>query len=224
MYYPSWASWKVGYNRLKKWNSRLHFKGRDTWVKEMSRGDTNNLQQPTSADLKLQAAQWRDVAPGETFRTAYLADPAASPFRNQHWEAVALAGDLMGGTVLPCCVCVALGVGLVPHPTSRVSRLLPECGLPRPVPVSAVSVLLGPQDGNLAVHSLTCSLAPLVGSGSPVLFTSPCSLGLQSSNLFSTQLLSTLLGSQLPPRQPVPVCPWLWPMHLYSGPRVLLLF
>lgn len=47
MYYPSWASWKVGYNRLKKWNSRLHFKGRDTWVKEMSRGDTNNLQQPS---------------------------------------------------------------------------------------------------------------------------------------------------------------------------------
>lgn len=128
MYYPSWASWKVGYNRLKKWNSRLHFKGRDTWVKEMSRGDTNNLQQPTSADLKLQAAQWRDVAPGETFRTAYLADPAASPFRNQHWEAVALAGDLMGGTALPCCVCVALGVGLVcrhhiPPPESRVFSL-----------------------------------------------------------------------------------------------------
>ena len=51
-----------------------------------------------------------------------------------------------------------------PHPASRVWRLLPECGLPCPVPVSTVSVLLGPQDGNLAVHSLTCSLAPLGGS------------------------------------------------------------
>ena len=57
MYYPSWAWWKVGYNRLKKWNSRLHFKGRDTWVKEMSRWESNNLEQPTFADLKLQAAQ-----------------------------------------------------------------------------------------------------------------------------------------------------------------------
>ena len=109
------------------------------------------------------------------------------------------------------CLCGARSRSRLPapHPASRVSRLLPECGLLHPVPVSTVSVLLGLQDGNLAVHSLTCSLSPLVGSGcdSPVLFTSPSSLGLQSSNLFSTQLLSTLLGSQLPPRQPVPVCP-----------------
>ena len=71
------------------------------------------------------------------------------------------------------CLCGARSRSRLPapHPASRVSRLLPECGLLHPVPVSTVSVLLGLQDGNLAVHSLTCSLSPLVGSGcdSPVI-------------------------------------------------------
>ena len=41
---------------------QLHFKGTDTWVKEMFRGETNNLEQP-SAERKLQA-HWWDLAPG----------------------------------------------------------------------------------------------------------------------------------------------------------------
>lgn len=147
-----------------------------------------------SAELKLPAARWWDVAPGETFRTAYLVFPAASSSRSQHWEAAALAGDLMGGTALPCCVCVALGVGLLAGTTSCLQSLesSPWVWPSAPCPRVRSVCPSGPPGWEPAVHSRKCSLAPLVGSGSgsPVLFTSPSSPGLQSANLFPSQLLS----------------------------------
>ena len=142
-----------------KW---LHFKGRDTWIKEMFRWEANNLEQGRSAELKLQAAWWWDLAPGETFRTEYLVGPAASPFRNQHWEGCGPGWWPYGQkSAALLCLCGARSRynSLAPHPTSRVSRVFSLSVASRALsPVSAVPVLMGPQDGNLTIYNLTALL------------------------------------------------------------------